>query len=122
MRWRARARPAQEGDLALDFCTASRRCNWSVPEATYLQSHWPRVHPASGRRGTTFPMYSTPSCDCAASQASDPKRIRALRNRPSLCAFRNARSELAICMHRSSLAARPISLGARKWRYARVQA
>ena len=36
-------------------------------------------------------------CDRAASQAQAPGNIRTLRNKPSLCALRNARSERPIC-------------------------
>jgi hypothetical protein len=43
-----------------------------------------------------LPRYSTQNCERAASQASGPGEIRTLRNKPILCAFRNARSERAI--------------------------
>ena len=44
-----------------------------------------------------MPRYSTRFCDRAASQAPGPGEMQTLRNKPSLCAFRNARNERAIC-------------------------
>ncbi len=75
--------------------TLSRR-SLALPIGTYLHSQWLRVHPASGSRGTMLPACSAPAWDRAVSQASGPGVIRTPRSKPSLCAFRKARSERAI--------------------------
>jgi len=65
------------------------------PPRAHICNHIGR-DPLSGKRGTTFPMYSMPSCDRTTAQASASKEMRTLRSKPSLCAFRNARSDRAI--------------------------
>jgi hypothetical protein len=74
-----------------------RRRNFSLPIATYLHSQRLRVHRGSGKRGTVSSGYSLPNCPTTASHGLGPGRMRTPRNKPSLCAFRNARSERAIC-------------------------
>jgi hypothetical protein len=85
-----------ELELGRGFSPAARRRSRLLPEGAYLQLQIPRVHSGSGNRGTTLPVYSMSCRDRAASQAWGPGEMRTLRNKPSLCAFRNARSERAI--------------------------
>ena len=73
-----------------------RRRNFSLPIATYLHSQRFRLHRRSGKRGTVLPGYSLPNCPTTPAHGFGPGRMRTPRNRPSLCAFRNARSERAI--------------------------
>jgi len=74
---------------------ARRRRNFSLPIATYLHSQRLRLHRGSGKRGTVSPGYSLPNCPTPA-HGFGPGRMQTPRNRPSLCAFRNARSERVI--------------------------
>ena len=73
-----------------------RRRNFSLPIATYLHSQRLRLHRKSGKRGTVLPGYSLLNCSIAPAHGFGPGRMRTPRNRPNLCAFRNARSERAI--------------------------
>ena len=73
-----------------------RRRNFSLPMATYLHSQRSRVHRRSGKRGTLLPGYSLPNSPTAPAHGIGPGRMRTPRNRPNLCACRNARSKRAI--------------------------
>lgn len=78
--------------MGRDRSIPPRRCSRSLPRGTYLHSQWPLVHCASGKRGTTLPIYSW-------RLVIVPLRMRRARAKFGRCATSSA------CMRSGTLAA-----------------